>query len=59
MHARNIYRYYDFENEPQGVGGLTVPINKFSLFTPYLALVATTILAISVSVAYFKRRKKQ
>ena len=43
----------------QGVGGFTVPIDKFSLLAPYIALVSTITLAVSISVAYVKYRKKQ
>jgi len=43
----------------QGVGGLYVPVDKFSLLSPYIALVSTIILAVSISLAYIKHRKKQ
>jgi len=49
--------YYKVEL-PSGVGGFTIPIDKFNLMAPYLALVATIILAVSISVAYIKYRKK-
>jgi len=42
-----------------GVGGLWIPVDKFSLLAPYIALVSTIILAVSISVAYIKYRKKQ
>jgi len=42
-----------------GVGGLTIPVDKFSLLAPYIGLVSTIILAVSISVAYIKYRKKQ
>ena len=41
------------------VGGLYIPVDKFSLLAPYIALVSTIILAVSISVAYIKIRKKQ
>ena len=41
------------------VGGMWIPVDKFSLLAPYIALVSTIILAISISVAYIKYRKKQ
>jgi len=40
------------------VGGIWIPVDKFSLLAPYIALVATIILAVSISVAYIKYRKK-
>jgi len=45
--------------QPPAVGGLWIPVDKLSLLTPYIALVSTIILAISMSVAYIKIRKKQ
>ena len=45
--------------ESQGVGGLTIPIDKLGLLAPYIASVSTVILAVSISVAYIKYRKKQ
>jgi len=42
-----------------GVGGFWIPVDKFSLLAPYIALVATVILAVSISVAIIKYRKKQ
>lgn len=41
------------------VGGMWIPVDKFSLLAPYIALVATIVLAISTSLAYIKIRKKQ
>jgi len=46
------------ENE-QPVGGIFIPVDKFSLLAPYIALVSTIILAVSITVAYIKHRKKQ
>ena len=43
----------------QGVGGFTIPVEKLGLLAPYIALVSTIILAVSISVAYIKHRKKQ
>jgi len=44
---------------PTAVGGICIPVNKLELLAPYLALVATMILAVSISVAIIKYRKKQ
>jgi len=41
------------------VGGMLIPVDKLSLLVPYIALVSTIILAVSISVAYIKYRKKQ
>lgn len=41
------------------VGGISIPVNKLALLAPYIALVSTIILAVSISVAYIKHRKKQ
>jgi len=41
------------------VGGIPIPVDKFSQLAPYLALGSTIILAVSISVAYIKYRKKQ
>jgi parallel beta-helix repeat protein len=43
---------------PTPVGGISIPVNKLSLLAPYLALIATIILAVSISVAIIKYRKK-
>jgi len=43
----------------EGVGGFYIPIDKFNLIAPYLALVSTIILVASISVAIIKHRKKQ
>jgi len=40
------------------VGGFWVPVDKFSLLAPYIALLSTIIVALSISVAYIKYRKK-
>lgn len=47
----------EFQTIP--VGGVWIPVDKLSLLSPYIALVSTIILAISISVAYIKIRKKQ
>jgi len=45
---------------PSGaVGGLYFPVDKFSLLAPYITLVSTIILAVSITGAYIKYRKKQ
>jgi len=51
--------YYKVELPSEGVGGLYIPVDKFSLLAPYIALTLTVILAVSISVAYIKYRKKQ
>jgi len=48
--------------EPQPgepVGGIWTAVDKFSLLAPYIAYVATVILAVSISIAVIKYRKKQ
>ncbi|MDH5635606.1 MAG: hypothetical protein OEY47_02950 [Candidatus Bathyarchaeota archaeon] len=50
---------WKIEPEAGAVGGLWIPVDKFSLLAPYVALVSTVILAVSISVAYIKCRKKQ
>jgi len=45
--------------EAGAVGGLYIPVDKFSLLAPYIALVSTIVLAVSASVAYIKYRKKR
>jgi len=56
-----IHQYIDdiYTSEIPSVGGFYISVDKFSLLAPYLALVSTIILAVSISVAYIKRRKKQ
>jgi len=49
----DVYQY----EEP--VGGIWISVDKFNLLAPYIALVSTIILAVSISVAYIKIRKKQ
>jgi len=49
----------EYEYEAGAVGGFWVPVDKFSLLAPYIALVSTIILAVSISGAYIKYRKKQ
>jgi len=46
-------------NSVSPVGGVWIPVDKFSLLTPYIAMISTIILAVSISVAYIKIRKKQ
>jgi len=43
---------------PLPVGGVWVPVNKFELLAPWIAL-ASLVTAAAVSVVYVKRRKKQ
>jgi len=44
---------------PESVGGFHIPVDKFSLLAPYVILAITLILAVSISAAYIKTRKKQ
>jgi len=44
---------------PESVGGLTIPVGKLGLLAPYIISTMTIILAVSISVAYVKYRKKQ
>ena len=41
------------------VGGFWIPVDKFSLLAPYIISAITIILAVSISVAIIKYRKKQ
>lgn len=41
------------------VGGIWIPVDKLSLLAPYISLVSAIILAIAVTAAFFKYRKKQ
>jgi len=50
---------WKIETQPQGVGGFWIPVDKLGLLAPYIALVSTVILAVSITVAYIKHRKKQ
>ena len=50
---------WKIEPEAEAVGGLYIPVDKLGLLAPYIALVSTIILAVSISVAYIKYRKKQ
>jgi len=50
--------FIEYTLPSQAVGGFWIPVDKFSLLAPYIALVATIILAVSISVAYIKIRKK-
>jgi hypothetical protein len=53
------YAIIEYTLPSQAVGGFWIPIDKLGLLAPYLALVSTIILAVSISVAYIKYRKKQ
>jgi len=53
------YAIIEYTLPSQAVGGFWIPVDKFSLLAPYFALVATIILAVSLSVAIIKHRKKQ
>jgi hypothetical protein len=40
------------------VGGIWISVDKLGLLLPYIALVSTIILAVSISVAYIRHKKK-
>jgi len=44
---------------PTPVGGISIPVDKFSVLAPYIISAITIILAVSISVAIIKHRKKQ
>jgi len=52
------YAIVEYTLPSGGVGGFWIPVDKFSLLAPYIALVATVILAVSITVAIIKHRKK-
>jgi len=61
-HGLYDFHYATIEYEYQtsgGVGGFWIPVDKFSLLAPYVISAITIILAVSVSVASIKYRKKQ
>ena len=41
------------------VGGIWIPVDKLRLLAPYITLASTIILAVTVTAAFFKYRKKQ
>ena len=41
------------------VGGICIPVDKFAISAPYTSLASAIILAIAVTAAFFKYRKKQ
>jgi pimeloyl-ACP methyl ester carboxylesterase len=41
------------------VGGIWIPVDKSALLAPYIALASTIILAIAITAAFFKYKKKQ
>jgi len=41
------------------VGGILVPVDKFVLLAPYIALASTILIATAATAIYVKRRKKQ
>ena len=49
----------EYEYETASVGGFYIPIDKLGLLAPYIALVSIIILAVSITVAHIKIRKKQ
>lgn len=53
------YAIIEYTLQSQAVGGFWIPVDKLGLLAPYVALVSTIILAVSISVAILKYRKKQ
>jgi penicillin amidase len=51
------YPKTDFVTTP--VGGIWVPVDKFVLLAPYIALVSTILIAIAATAIYVKRRNKK
>jgi parallel beta-helix repeat protein len=41
------------------VGGIWIPVNKFTLLAPYIALASTIILAIAVTAVFVEYKKKR
>jgi len=41
------------------VGGISIPVDKFALLAPYIALASTIILAIAVTAVFVKYKKKR
>jgi len=48
-----------YEAPTATVGGILVPVDKLGILAPYIVLVSTIILAVSISAVYIKIRKKQ
>jgi len=44
---------------PPPVGGIWIPVNKFGLLAPYIALASTILIATATTAIYVKRRKKK
>jgi hypothetical protein len=44
---------------PAAVGGILVPVDKFALLAPYIALASTILIATAATTIYVKRRKKK
>jgi len=42
-----------------GVGGIWVPVDKFGLLAPYIALASTILVATAATTIYGKRRNKK
>jgi hypothetical protein len=47
-----------YVSSDQSVGGISVPIDKFELVTPYIALVVMVVVFIVVPTAFIKYKKK-
>ena len=58
-HFQHVIIEYEYQTGGAGVGGFWIPVDKLSLLAPYIGLASTIILAVSVSAAYVKYRKKQ
>ncbi|KPV63585.1 MAG: hypothetical protein AOA66_0717 [Candidatus Bathyarchaeota archaeon BA2] len=49
-------------HQPPSVGGVWIPVDKFGLLAPYIALASTIVVATvaaAICVKYAKRRKKK
>jgi hypothetical protein len=44
---------------PPGVGGVVVPVDKFALLAPYIALASTILVATAATAVYVKRVKRR
>lgn len=58
-HYKFRYAVIEYELPSAGVGGYWIPVDKFGLLAPYIISAITVILAVSISIAYLKYRKKQ
>jgi len=49
---------YGVAPTPTPVGGIWIPVDKLGLLAPYIGLASTIILAIAVTVIFFKHKKQ-